>query len=337
LIKKVSGGMALAKNVHKISFMMHKDSLSKKKGLTKVKVNSKLYVPKVGLVILTAERRIKEILTSKTTMEGAGVKLERIFGFKDVPKLDPFLLLDNFGSKKPRDYLKGFPWHPHRGIETITYVIEGIVEHQDSLGNNGIIKSGDVQWMTAGSGIVHQEMPLESKPKLTGFQLWANLPAEHKMMAPRYRDITSEDIPEVQLNDKVSVKVIAGTINGTTGPVRDIITEPQYFDVRMEPNSNFKFQTDSDHTVFTFVYQGEGFFNTKASQKASTNQLVLFDSGNFITAKTKDQPVSFILVTGKPIDEPIFWRGPIVMTSQEELDQAFQDFFNGTFIKKKQK
>ncbi|GAI98794.1 unnamed protein product, partial [marine sediment metagenome] len=202
-------------------------------------------------------REVKVTLKSRSTMEGAGVRLKRAFGYAD-PLLDPFLLLDDFHSDNPNDYMAGFPWHPHRGIETITYMLHGRIEHGDSMKNSGVIGAGDVQWMTAGSGIIHQEMPKkdENDPVLAGFQLWANLPASHKMMDPRYRDITKDQIPEVVVNDKVKAKIICGEINGVRGPVRDIITDPEYFDVSIEPNSEFKHSIVNTHNIFAYVIEG---------------------------------------------------------------------------------
>ena len=207
-------------------------------------------------------REIRETLKSRSTMEGAGVRLKRAFGYAD-PSLDPFLLLDDFHSNNPEDYLAGFPWHPHRGIETITYMLHGQIEHGDSMDNSGVIGAGDVQWMTAGSGIIHQEMPKKNRndPLLAGFQLWANLPASHKMMAPRYRDIKKEQIPEVDLADGVKVKIICGEIDGVKGPVQDVITDPEYLDICMDPNSEFKRSIDKSHNLFAYIIEGEALFD----------------------------------------------------------------------------
>jgi redox-sensitive bicupin YhaK (pirin superfamily) len=285
---------------------------------------------------MKAIRAVKASLKSRPTMEGAGVRLKRAFGYAD-PFLDPFLLLDDFSSDNPRDYLAGFPWHPHRGIETITYILNGKVEHGDSLGNGGVIGKGDVQWMTAGSGIIHQEMPKEdhNDPRLSGFQLWANLPASHKMMNPRYRDVKKNDIQEVNLNDSIKVKIISGEFNGTKGPVQDIITDPEYLDISMKPNSKFKHSINRDHNVFAYIIEGTAYFDTKKEKVIEIKNLVIFDKGDEIEITTADQPVRFLLISGKPIREPVAWRGPIVMNTEEELRIAFDEYQKGTFIKYK--
>ena len=280
-------------------------------------------------------RKIKVSLKSRPTFEGAGVRLKRAFGYAD-PSLDPFLLLDDFHSDNPNDYIRGFPWHPHRGIETITYMLHGKVEHGDSLGNGGIIEAGDVQWMTAGSGIIHQEMPKkdEDDTLLWGFQLWANLPASHKMMDPRYRDLKSNEIPEISLNDdNVKIKIICGEINGTKGPVQDIVTEPEYLDVTINPNSEFVHHIQNGHNVFTYTIEGEGFFDDTKREIIGKETLIIFKEGDAINISTKNQKVRFLLVSGKPLKEPVAWRGPIVMNTEEELTVAFTEYQNGTFIK----
>ncbi len=281
-------------------------------------------------------REVRVTLKSRSTMEGAGVRLKRAFGSAD-PTLDPFLLLDDFHSDDPNDYLAGFPWHPHRGIETITYMLHGKVEHGDSMGNSGIIGAGDVQWMTAGNGIIHQEMPKrnDNDPFLAGFQLWANLPASHKMMDPRYRDITKEQIPEVIVNDSTRVKIICGEVNGVKGPVQDIVTDPEYLDVSIEPNSQFKRLIDNDHNVFAYVVEGEGIFDPTKDEIVGTEHLVIFKEGGEVLIQTKDKSVRFLLISGKPIGEPVVWRGPIVMNTEEELRIAFNEYSKGTFIKHK--
>lgn len=281
-------------------------------------------------------RKVQLTLKSRLTMEGAGVRLKRAFGYADS-SLDPFLLLDDFRSDDPNDYLAGFPWHPHRGIETITYMIHGRVEHGDSMGNSGVIGAGDVQWMTAGSGIIHQEMPKGNKNDslMGGFQLWANLPASHKMMNPRYRDITKEQIPEVIVNDTVRVKVICGEVNGVKGPVQDIITEPEYLDVSIEPNSEFKHSIDNSHNVFAYVIGGSAIFDSTLHEITGSEHLVIFKEGDKVLIQTKDDPVRFLLISGKPIGEPVAWRGPIVMNTEEELRIAFNEYSKGTFIKHK--
>ena len=283
-------------------------------------------------------RTVKLNLKSRPTIEGAGVRLRRAFGYADS-SLDPFLLLDDFSSDNPTDYLPGFPWHPHRGIETITYILKGKVEHGDSLGNGGTIGTGEVQWMTAGSGIIHQEMPknIEDDPSLAGFQLWANLPASHKMMEPRYRDLTQSDIPEVKVNDELKVKIISGTFNGTQGPVQGIITDPEYLDVAMQPFTEFKHSIKRGYNVIAYTFEGTAYFDNKKERLIETKNLVIFNDGEEILVTTKDNPVRFLLISGKPIREPVAWRGPIVMNTEEELEVAFDELQEGTFIKHKRK
>jgi redox-sensitive bicupin YhaK (pirin superfamily) len=279
-------------------------------------------------------RAIRRIIKSKPTMEGAGVRLMRVFGFGETSAFDPFLLLDHFGSDNPADYRKGFPWHPHRGIETITYVLRGDVEHQDSLGNKGVIGSGDVQWMTAGSGIIHQEMPRgDQGGSMRGFQLWANLPASHKMMDPRYRDVKSNEIPEVLTNDGARIKIVAGSIEGTRGPVQDIIIDPEYLDVTVPAGSRFVHPTTPGYTVFAFVFLGEAYFDAEKKSLVTSDHLVLFEDGENVSVSGQDGPVRFLLISGKSIREPVAWYGPIVMNTEEELRIAFEEFQNGTFIK----
>jgi redox-sensitive bicupin YhaK (pirin superfamily) len=330
-------------------------------------------------------RKIRKILKSKPTIEGAGVHLKRAFGFSEAPLFDPFLLLDDFHSENPDDYLKGFPWHPHRGIETITYVLHGDVEHGDSMGNKGIINSGDVQWMTAGSvlhgdvehgdsmgnkgiinsgdvqwmtagsGVIHQEMPKgDDSGLMWGFQLWANLPASRKMMDPRYRDVKSEQIPEVTFENGVRIKVICGEVNGVKGPVKDIVKAPEYLDVMIPSGSELIHPVKEGHTVIAYVFEGKGYFckekNPFTYEVEGTNyfdiqraafvereSLVFFDNGDQIFASTEDEPVRFLLISGKPIGEPVAWYGPIVMNTQEELRIAFEEYQKGTFIKHKTK
>lgn len=296
---------------------------------------------------MVAIRTVKEILRARPTLEGAGVHLKRVFGFNEVPRFDPFLLLDDFRSDEPEHYLKGFPWHPHRGIETITYVIKGDVEHGDSLGNRGVIGSGDVQWMTAGSGIIHQEMPRgDSRGRMHGFQLWANLPARDKMMDPRYRDVTSAQIPEVRLADGTLVRVIAGSVGDTRGPVQDIVTQPEYLDVTMQPHASFAHPCHMGHTVFAYIIEGRGAFGCQHSPFAEEDpmgapppaivdntSLVLFGEGEQVRIFTDTEPVRFLLISGSPIQEPVAWRGPIVMNSEPELQTAFDEYQQGTFIK----
>jgi redox-sensitive bicupin YhaK (pirin superfamily) len=299
-------------------------------------------------------RAISKVLRSKPTIEGAGVHLKRVFGFSEVPVFDPFLLLDDFHSNIPEHYIKGFPWHPHRGIETITYVMHGDVEHGDSMKNKGVIHSGDVQWMTAGSGVIHQEMPKgDSSGLMWGFQLWANLPASHKMMGPRYRDVKSVQIPEITLENGVKIRIICGTVNGKQGPVRDIVIDPEYLDVLVPPGAEFSHRVKQDHTVFAYVIDGKGYFckekipfsyeveganysDIQSDSFVSQEHLVLFSKGDTVFVAAEKEPVRFLLISGKPIHEPVAWYGPIVMNTQEELRIAFEEYQNGTFIKQKE-
>jgi redox-sensitive bicupin YhaK (pirin superfamily) len=298
-------------------------------------------------------REIQKVLKSKPTLEGAGVHLRRAFGYSQVPQFDPFLLLDDFRSDDPKHYLKGFPWHPHRGIETITYMLGGKVEHGDSMGNKGVIGSGDVQWMTAGSGIIHQEMPKgDEKGYMGGFQLWANLPASHKMMNPRYRDVKSHQIPVIAAGNGVTIRIICGEVKGTKGPVRDIITDPEYLDVTVPAETEFIHPTKPGHKVlayviegkayfcqekkpFTYEVEGVNYFDIHRNSLMNSENLVLFDDGEQVVITTEKEPVRFLLISGKPIGEPVAWYGPIVMNTQEELRIAFEEYNNGTFIKLK--
>ncbi len=281
-------------------------------------------------------RAIKRVIRSNPTLEGAGVHLKRAFGFGQTELFDPFLLLDDFRGDDPELYKKGFPWHPHRGIETITYVLRGTVEHGDNLGNKGVIGPGDVQWMTAGSGIIHQEMP-KGDPNgfMWGFQLWANLPASQKMMDPRYREVTHDQIPEVSLPEGVTIRVISGEVNGTRGPVHDVVIEPEYLDVMMPPNKDFTYAIPSGHTALAYVFGGEAYFSDNRNALITNEHLILFDDGEHVTVTTKESPVRFLLLSGNPIREPVAWYGPIVMNTQEELQTALDEFRNGTFIKQK--
>jgi redox-sensitive bicupin YhaK (pirin superfamily) len=280
---------------------------------------------------MQATRKISMILKGQPTMEGAGVHLNRVFGYSQSPRLDPFLMLDDFRSDTPAHYLKGFPWHPHRGIETITYVTRGDVEHGDSMGNTGVISSGDVQWMTAGSGIIHQEMPKgDASGAMHGFQLWANLPAAHKMMAPRYRGITADQIPAVELDNGVTVNVIAGSIGGARGPMDDIIIDPEYFDCTVPAGQTFIHRTDPSYTAFIYVIEGQG---TTDGQTLENGTLILFDAGQQLAVSAASDPLRFLLLTGRPLNEPVAWQGPIVMNTQAELETAFREYRNGTFIK----
>jgi len=296
-------------------------------------------------------RKIMKVLKSKPTIEGAGVHLRRAFGFSEVPLFDPFLMLDDFRSDNPSHYLRGFPWHPHRGIETITYVINGTVEHGDSMGNKGLIAAGDLQWMTAGGGIIHQEMPKgDQSGSMGGFQLWANLPAARKMMAPRYRDVKSSQIPEVTLRGGARIRVICGKVGDVEGPVRDIVIDPEYLDISLAPETEFVRRTPREHTTLAYVIGGKGYFckeknpftyevagetyvDMQRDPFVGNGDLVLFERGDEVMASTEKDSVRFLLISGKPIGEPVAWYGPIVMNTQEELRVAFEEYHNGTFIK----
>ena len=302
---------------------------------------------------MVKNRKIHKIMMSKPTLEGAGVHLHRAFGFGDTHTFDPFLLLDDFRNDNPADYAPGFPWHPHRGIETITYVLRGKVDHGDSMGNHGVITSGDVQWMTAGSGILHQEMP-EGDPdgRMYGFQLWANLPRTHKMMVPRYQDIKSAQIPLVTLEGGVTVRLICGEVAGVRGPVQNIVIDPQVLDVTIPAKTRFTFPTQPGYTVFAYIIdgkatfcdeqdpfaydrEGSNYFDTQHDQWLGDRTLVVFEDGEQILVNTEDYPVRFLLISGRPIREPVAWYGPIVMNTEQELRQAFDELDQGTFIKKK--
>jgi len=303
-------------------------------------------------------RAVKEIIESKPTMEGAGVKLNRAFGFGKTKEFDPFLLLDDFRNDNPADYLAGFPWHPHRGIETITYVLAGEVAHGDSLGNKGRMTSGDVQWMTAGSGILHQEMPKsDAQGRMQGFQLWANLPASLKMTDPRYQDIPASAIPEVTENDGTHARVICGTFWGKTGPVEGIAagqfgTDARYLDISVPPNTCKRIKVEVERNAFAYVFAGSGTFrdasdpqavltesaidpNAAPVYDAKNHSLVLFDRGDEIVVQSGPEGIRFLLVSGRPLEEPVAWYGPIVMNTQSELQQAMNDLQRGTFIKHK--
>ena len=276
-------------------------------------------------------RQVIETVESKPTMEGAGVKLNRVFGgMAQARRFDPFLLLDDFGSDNPDDYMAGFPWHPHRGIETVTAMLAGAVEHGDSLGNGGVIRAGDVQWMTAGNGIVHQEMPKRYDGRSRGFQLWVNLPAAHKMMMPRYRDVPKDTIPVASPRKGVAIRVIAGTMADTTGPVTDLVVDVAYGDVFQAAGITHTYAVNPAHTVLVYVTEGQATFGT-ATVAAGT--LTHLGPGDTVPVQTGDAGVRFLLITGQPLNEPIAWRGPIVMNTPAELDLAFQEYEKGTFLK----
>jgi redox-sensitive bicupin YhaK (pirin superfamily) len=278
-------------------------------------------------------RSIERLSRSRPTIEGAGVRLKRAFGSADVPRYDPFLMMDDFHSDRATDYMAGFPWHPHRGIETVTYMISGEVEHGDSMGNKGVIQSGEVQWMTAGSGIVHQEMPRRQRGTLWGLQLWVNLPASHKMMGPRYRDIRAIDIPECRLEMGGIVKVVAGSFNGCHGPVRDLIGDPEYLDVSLPGSIEFEHAIAPGHTAFAYVLEGEGRFEPDQKKAVGAETLLLYGDGDKVSIEADKAGLRFLLISGCPLREPVAWRGPIVMNTEAELDVAFAEYRKGTFIK----
>ena len=272
------------------------------------------------------------VFPSVPVMEGAGVRLKRAFGHAEAPELDPFLLLDDIHSKEPGDYEAGFPWHPHRGIETVTYVLHGNVEHGDSIGNEGSIGDGDVQWMTAGSGIIHQEMPRAVSGDMRGLQLWVNLPASMKMMDPRYRDIKGDMIPTVKEHG-LAVRVIAGSYRGVSGPMKDLVQDPEYLDVSLEPDNGFERLFPEGHTVFAYLIEGSGSFSPGSADTVMEDHVVLFGPGEGIQVKAGRSGLRFLLISAAPLREPVAWRGPIVMNTEEELQTAFREFREGNFIK----
>ena len=296
-------------------------------------------------------RPVKQVIEAEPHMEGAGVHLHRAFGFGKTDDFDPFLLFDDFRNDDPSKYRAGFPWHPHRGIETITYVLAGTVEHDDSLGNKGALGAGDVQWMTAGSGILHQEKPKgDSQGRMHGFQLWANLPRQHKMTTPRYQDVLAADIPEVTDDDGMTVRVICGEFWGQCGPVDGIAADPRYLDVYVPPGKRKRLPVETTRHAFAYVFDGSGDFRDASDPQGVTTErydehgeagidianrsLVLFDSGDEITVQAGDEGIRFLLVSGQPLREPVAWRGPIVMNTPEELRQAWEDLDKGTFIRR---
>jgi redox-sensitive bicupin YhaK (pirin superfamily) len=277
-------------------------------------------------------RGVEQVFLSRATLEGAGVKLLRAFGYSEVPRFDPFLMLDDFGSDDPEDYLAGFPWHPHRGIETVTYMLNGEVEHGDSIGNSGVIGSGDIQWMTAGSGIIHQEMPRRARGRMRGFQLWVNLPRRDKMMTPRYRDVKHGDIPEVRPAPGVKARVVSGSVAGVRGPVKDIVVEPEYLDVSIVQGVEFRHAIQREHRVFAYVVDGSGRFDG-SGKGIGPGHVVLFGAGDEVTITAGSAGMRLLLVSGRPLGEPVAWGGPIVMNTQAELDRAFDEYRRGTFLK----
>ncbi len=296
-------------------------------------------------------RPVKRIVKAKPTLEGAGVRLDRAFGFGDPSEFDPFLLLDDFRNERPEDYLAGFPWHPHRGIETVTYVLAGTVDHGDSLGNLGTVGAGDIQWMTAGSGIVHQEMPRgDADGRMHGFQLWANLPSSLKMTPPRYQGVHADDIPSVTDDDGTRARIVCGSFWGKKGPVDGIASDPVYIDVSVPPETKKSLPVEVTRHAFAYVFSGAGRFcnassplavptegigwaDTSLHPEAGDRSLVLFDRGDEVTVRTGEEGIRFLLVSGKPLEEPVAWYGPIVMNTQDELRQTYEDLQRGTFLR----
>jgi len=299
-----------------------------------------------------AIRQVKRLVQSKPTVEGAGVRLRRAFGFGATEEFDPFLLLDDFRNERPQDYLAGFPWHPHRGIETITYVLAGTVDHGDSMGNRGSIGAGDIQWMTAGRGIIHQEMPTgDADGRMHGFQLWANLPSSLKMTAPRYQDVKAADVPVAREDDGTEVRIVCGSYRGIRGPVDDVAARPVYLDITVPAGKRRKLPVETTSHAFAYVFSGAGKFcnasqplavpteadawlSTHPPAHADNRTLVLFDAGDEVEVQAGDEGIRFLLVSGQPLKEPVAWYGPIVMNTQEELQHAFQQLEEGTFLQK---
>jgi quercetin 2,3-dioxygenase len=279
-------------------------------------------------------RTVDLVLHARETMEGAGVRLHRAFGYHQIPRFDPFLMLDDFRGDNPVDYIRGFPWHPHRGIETVTYMLEGKVEHGDSMGNTGVIRAGAVQWMTAGSGIIHQEMPKPVDGRMGGFQLWVNLPQSEKLREPRYQEISTEEIPVIYPEHGITIRVIAGSYAGVPGPVREIIADPDYLDISLEEGTIFEHLVPRGYTVFCYIFAGQGAFGP-GKHLLMNRDLALLNDGDQVHIQTGTDPCRLLLISGKPIQEPVAWGGPIVMNTQEELDQAFREYQEGTFIKEK--
>ena len=276
-------------------------------------------------------RRIIRSSKGTPTSDGAGVRLKRAFGPEEGKLLDPFLLLDHFGSEDPDDYLAGFPMHPHRGMETITYMLKGSMEHRDSTGRSGVINAGDIQWMTAGSGVMHQEMPAPSPNGVNGFQLWVNLPKAQKMMAPRYREVRKEMIPEVELENGARVTVVAGTVNGTTGPVQDLVVPVEYLVVNLGPQGSLDRDIPFGNSAFAYLFQGSARFE-EGGPLLDQERLAIFGLGDEVRSTAGPDGARFLLVSGRPIKEPIAWGGPVVMNTEEELETAFREIRSGTFI-----
>jgi redox-sensitive bicupin YhaK (pirin superfamily) len=281
-------------------------------------------------------RTVQRLIEPRSVLEGAGVRLKRSIATRELDYLDPFLLFDHFGSDNPDDYLAGFPMHPHRGIETVTYMLAGEVNHRDSLGNAGTIGPGDVQWMTAGGGIMHEEMPAPRQGEMGGFQLWVNLPARLKMTRPRYQEIASSQIPVIEREDGVKIRVIAGTADGVRGPVTEIVADPTYLDITIPSRGSYSQPVERGHAAFAYIFEGQGTFGVTERDEGRTlrpPKLVVFNDGDHVQAQATDQPVRFLLVSGKPLNEPIARYGPFVMNTREEIQQALQDLRNGTFVR----
>jgi len=281
-------------------------------------------------------RKVTQIIKPQAVVEGAGVRLKRSIATKELNYIDPFLLFDHFGSDNPDDFIAGFPMHPHRGIETVTYLLAGEVHHKDSIGNTGILGAGDVQWMTSGRGIMHEEMPKPVNNTMYGFQLWVNLPAKEKMTKPLYQEIHSNKIPKLVMSNGVTIKVIAGEINGTSGAVTEIAIQPTYLDVFISKGNSFEHQIVSDHAAFVYIFEGKGLFgksNSEQSIEVASTRLAILDEGGIIRAEAIDSDLRFLLISGRPINEPIARYGPFVMNTREEIEQTLVDLRNGTFIK----
>jgi redox-sensitive bicupin YhaK (pirin superfamily) len=282
-------------------------------------------------VTKTVVRKIERIIEPEPVVEGAGVRLKRSIATRTLDYLDPFLLLDHFASSNPEDYEAGFPLHPHRGIETVTYVLKGVVHHRDTLGNSGSIGAGDIQWMTAGRGIMHEEMPQVRPEGIAGFQLWVNLPKKLKMTRPRYQDVRSDRIPEIKKKDGATIRVITGTVEGTSGPVSEIAADPVYLDVFVPPQTEFNQPVERGHTVFAYLFEGEARF---AGRNVSSPKLIIFGDGDEVTAAAGQDPARFLLVSGKPLREPIARYGPFVMNTEEEIEQTLEELRRGTFLQR---
>jgi len=279
-------------------------------------------------------RNVLKVIEPQTTSDGAGVRLKRSIGTRTLDYLDPFLLFDHFGSDAPEDYIAGFPMHPHRGIETVTYMISGAVDHRDSIGNAGTIEGGDIQWMTAGGGIMHEEMPHRSDGVMEGFQLWVNLPARLKMTTPRYQNVPSDQIPEIETEGAVRTRIIAGTVNGVRGAVSEIAADPSYLDVSMPAGTSFEQPVERGHSVFAYVFDGAARFGTDENQtghNVPATRLVVFKDGDVVRVETDDKPVRFLLVSGKPLEEPMARYGPFVMNTEEEIYHTIQEIRSGNF------